>query len=212
MSSKNEHLDAIKDMRNMMERSSKFLSFSGLAGVIIGITALAGVAVFCVKFNCSPFEKEYYHAIINVEGAISEHALGFLIKDALIVFFISAGVETWLAIRKSKQLQVQIWDTISQRMLINILIPFMTGVLFCMILLMKNQITLLAPVSLIFYGLALVNVSKYTVDEIRSLGIMEIILGLVAAMWSDLGLLNWAIGFGLLHILYGLFIYSKEKK
>ena len=212
MDTPREQLDAIKDMRNMMERSSRFLSFSGLAGVIIGITALAGVAAFCIAFNSSPVESKYYHAIINAEGIINKNALNFLMKDALIVFFISVGVETWMAIRKSKQLQVQIWDTMSKRMLINILIPFVTGALFCLILLMKNQITLLAPVSLMFYGLALVNVSKYTVDEIRSLGIIEIILGLVSAMWVDLGLLNWAIGFGLLHILYGLFMYSKEKK
>ena len=212
MNTPREQLDAIKDMRNMMERSSRFLSFSGLAGVIIGITALAGVAAFCIKFNCSPFDNEYYHTLINKEGIINKDALNFLIKDALIVFFISAGVETWLAIRKSKQLQVQIWDTISKRMLINILIPFVTGAFFCLILLMKNQITLLAPVSLIFYGLALVNVSKYTVDEINSLGIIEIILGIIATMWIDLGLLNWSIGFGLIHILYGIFIYSKERK
>lgn len=212
MNNPREQLDAIKDMRNMMERSSRFISFSGLAGVIIGITSLAGVAAFCMKFKCSPFEKEYYNVIINTEGVINKHALDFLIKDALIVFFISATIETWLAIRKSKHLQIQIGDTISQRMLINILIPFVSGVLFCIILLVKKDILLLAPVSLIFYGLALVNVSKYTVDEIRSLGIIEIILGLVAAFWVDLGLLNWAIGFGLLHILYGLFIYSKERK
>ena len=212
MSKSQEQLDAINDIRNMMERSSKFLSFSGLAGVLIGLFALLGTSAFCFHFDFSPLEGSYANILINDDGNPNVTVLRFLLIDGLIVFLLSATVEILLAIKKSKEIDAPIWDSTSKRVLINLFIPFITGVVFCLILILKNQILLLAPASLIFYGLALVNVSKYTVDEIRSLGILEIILGLVAAMWIDAGLLNWAIGFGLLHILYGLFIYSKERK
>ena len=212
MSNSQEHLDAIKDMRNMMEKSTKFLSFSGLAGVAVGIIALLGITVFCIAFSLSPLDRAYYHVIISDSGIINDDALSFLIKDALIVFLLSAGIETWMAYRKSKKIYAPIWDSTSKRMLLNILIPFVTGIIFCLILMGRKEISLLAPASLIFYGLALVNVSKYTIDQIRSMGIIQVILGLASAWWVDLGLINWAIGFGVLHILYGLFIYSKHEK
>jgi hypothetical protein len=97
-------------------------------------------------------------------------------------------------------------------MLVNMLIPLVTGAVFCLILLSNHQIVLLAPASLIFYGLSLVNASKYTIEDIRYLGVIEIILGLSSAWWIDLGLINWTIGFGVLHILYGLFLHSKHEK
>jgi len=66
-----------------------------------------------------------------------------------------------------------------------------------------------APLTLIFYGLALVNASKYTLSEIRSFGIAEIVLGLIAMAFIGYGLLFWAIGFGLLHIIYGIIMHVR---
>ena len=65
---------------------------------------------------------------------------------------------------------------------------------------------------LIFYGLALINSSKYTFFEIRYLGIAEIVLGLIASVFVSSGLILWAAGFGLLHIIYGIIMYYKYER
>ena len=65
---------------------------------------------------------------------------------------------------------------------------------------------------LLFFGLALLNASKYTFGEIKILGISEIILGLVSMYWTSLGLLFWAIGFGLFNIIYGVYMYVKYER
>ena len=71
---------------------------------------------------------------------------------------------------------------------------------------------LIAPASLIFYGLALLNASKYTFKEIRWLGIMQIILGLINLWNIGNGLLYWSAGFGILHIVYGVVMWYKYER
>lgn len=212
MNNTKEQLDAIKDIRNMMERSSRFLSLSGLSGVAIGLIALLGVSVFCLHFHFSPLEKGYYQQWLTASGSPNNDALHFMIITAIGVLLFAIASGTIMSIRKSKQLMLPIWDASSKRMLINMLIPLTTGAIFCLILLSKNLFSMLAPASLIFYGLALVNASKYTLEDIKYLGVIEIILGLSSAWWIDLGLINWTIGFGVLHVLYGFFLHAKHEK
>jgi hypothetical protein len=45
--------------------------------------------------------------------------------------------------------------------------------------------------------------------EVRVLGISEVILGLMASWLVGYGLLFWAVGFGVLHIFYGLMMYFR---
>jgi hypothetical protein len=95
---------------------------------------------------------------------------------------------------------------------INLAIPLAVGGIFCAILLYHGIVYLMAPAMLIFYGLALVNGSKYTLTDIRYLGLSEIVLGVFAAFFIGYGLLAWAIGFGVLHIVYGTLMYYKYER
>jgi uncharacterized membrane protein HdeD (DUF308 family) len=71
----------------------------------------------------------------------------------------------------------------------------------------------LAPsATLVFYGLALINASKYTVRDVFYLGICEIVLGVLSMFLTGFTLLFWALGFGILHILYGTIMYFKYDK
>jgi hypothetical protein len=138
--------------------------------------------------------------------------LSFFLIDAMFVLVASIVVGLILTWRSAKKNGQTIWDATAKRMLINLMIPLVTGGFFCMILLMHGLIGLVAPVTLIFYGLALINGSKYTLDDIRYLGICEIILGLLASIFIGYGLLFWAIGFGVLHIVYGMLMYNKYER
>jgi hypothetical protein len=211
MENPKEQLEAIKDMRNLMERSSRFLSLSGLSGVAIGIFALVGLSALYLKLDLSPFHKGFQEKMIALDGNYTDPIFQFVLIDALAILIASLIVGTWMSVNRSKKLNLPSWDPAARRLVINLMIPLVAGGLLCLIIIQKGELAYLAPITLLFYGLALVNASKYTVNEIRNLGIIEIVLGLLAFWQLEFSLLFWGIGFGILHIIYGIFIHTKQK-
>ena len=213
MENTKQHLESLSEIKNLMERSTKFISLSGLSGVVAGITALIG-AVFAY------LRLDYYLGSVSLNYDTSRtvtiesmNSLTFeLVGIALIVLAISLIAGVLLTIRETKKNGQSIWDKNSILLLMNLLIPLGAGGIFSLILIYHNLFVLVAPVTLIFYGLALVNCSKYTISEIRYLGILEIVLGLISAVFVGKGLFFWAIGFGVLHIIYGIVMHFKYNK
>jgi hypothetical protein len=202
-----QSLDSIQDIKRMMERSSRFLSLSGLSGIFAGIIALVAcyfayqwIQVF--QDNAPAYSMpQFRHALMQLEWDLA------LLAGAVLIVAIAQGLFfTW---RKAKKEQVSMWDSSSRRLLINLLIPLVAGGVFVLAMIREGQFGYIAPVFLIFYGLALVNGSKYTWTEVRSLGLLEIMLGLVNLFYIGYGLVFWAIGFGILHILYGVMMWWK---
>lgn len=206
MTEEKEHLQALSEIRSMMERSSRFISLSGLSGIFSGIFALIGAYVAYLKLNSL---NESYRTLSD-DSFWS--VIIYLIIDAAIVLVISLTIGTLLTVRNSKKKGVKIWDKTSKRLLINLMIPLVTGGLFCLVMLYHGIVGFVAPATLIFYGLALINASKYTYNDIRYLGVCEILLGLAASINLGYGLYFWAAGFGLLHIIYGAVMYFKYER
>lgn len=219
MNRQNEHLETLTEIRSLMERSSKFLSLSGLSGIAAGIIALIGAAVAYLYFEMDFFQinSDYVR-----RGAADEVAyrtsyskwgikpIPFLLLDGFIVLTLALSFGFYFSIRKAKKQGAKFWDNTAKRLLINLSIPLVTGGIFVLILLFKfDLVELIPPVTLIFYGLALINGSKYTLDELRYLGLFEIALGLIGTWFVSYALLFWAIGFGVLHIIYGALMYKK---
>lgn len=202
-----EHLKAITDIRSMMERSSRFISLSGLSGICAGLFALSGATMAYLKLNS--FDSGSYRSLERNELM---DTIVYLISIAAVVLILSVSTGILLTVRNSKKKGVKIWDATVKRLLINLMIPLITGGLFCLIMLYHGIIGLVAPATLLFYGLALINASKYTLNDVRYLGILEIILGLIASIYIHNGLLFWAIGFGVLHIIYGTVMYFKYER
>lgn len=211
MNTPNEQLDAIKDMRNLMEKSSRFLSLSGLSGVAIGIIALLGATALYLQFDLSPLTSGFENKLASIQATLDDKNFLFLIADGLIVLLVAVIAGILMSINQSKKLQLPSWDLTAKRLLINLFIPLAAGGILCLIMIEKGELNYLIPITLIFYGLALVNASKYSFDEIRTLGVFQIVLGLIAAWLPDYALLLWATGFGILHIGYGLLIHTKHQ-
>ena len=188
----------IESIRKLMERSVKFISLSGLSGIMAGIYALigSGIAYYLIDYQNSYSKGNF-------------EILSTLIALAVIVFVSSIATGFWLSSKKAKKTGVEIWDSTSKRLVLNLSIPLAAGGLFILILLSHGDVGLIVPSCLIFYGLALINASPNLYDEVRFLGYLEIILGLVSAMIPDYGLFFWAIGFGVLHIVYGAVMYKR---
>lgn len=200
-----KYLQDLEDIKDMMSRSSKFISLSGLSGVSAGIIALGG-AYFAYK-------KTYIlHPDLGYKRVLLDNdSLYQLFITAILTLVLALGTGIYFTTRKALKNNVPLWDLQTIRLLTNLAIPLVTGGILCLILLFKGFVGLVAPLTLIFYGLSLVNASKYTFGEIRSLGIIEIVLGLISMQFIGYGLLFWSIGFGLLHIVYGIYMQLKYK-
>ena len=205
-------LDSIKAIRSMMERSSRFLSLSGLSGVIVGSMAIVGVLIAYSFLGLDIDETGYYNKMLNTDGTLNNSVFRFLLIELLVLLIAALTTAILLSMRKATAKAIPIWDATAKRLVINFAVPLLTGALFCVILLHHSYINLIIPSTILFYGLAIYNASKYTLHDIRSLGIIEILLGLAAAYYVDYALLFWGIGFGVLHIVYGLYIYFKYEK
>ncbi len=208
----NEQLEAILQMRDMMERSSKFLSLSGLAGIIVGCLAMVGVAFAYWILSMPLHEINYLQFIESKNENFLSKQIQWLMLDAILVLFLALITGSFLAIRNAKRKGLSIWDATTKRLIYNMFIPLFVGMFLIIAFMLKGQIQFVLPIMLIFYGLALFNASKYAIDEINFLGVLEIGLGIIAIFWVELGLLIWLLGFGILHIIYGSVIYFKYEK
>lgn len=211
METQNKHLDDIIAIRRMMEKSSKFLSLSGLSGIFAGICALIGafVAYFFILDNGSIKYNEYLNSLSETSTNSLRLKLFF---DAILVLFFALGGALYFSIRKAKKNNQKIWNKTSKQLILQLFIPLLTGGIFSLILIWHHNIQLVASTTLIFYGLALVNAGKYTLNEIHYLGICEIILGLLSGVFLNYGILFWSLGFGVLHIVYGYVMYMKYER
>lgn len=205
--SPNEDLQAIRDI---MERSSKFLSLSGLAGIFAGFCAVIGVAIawlFVLDSGNLPLAE----ILRNQEGTTNSGVLLYLTIDAMMVLgvaFLGAFLFSW---RKAKRAGAQLWTHSTRRLLFHFLIPLASGGLFILILLLQHSLVLIPAVTLIFYGLSLINAGKFTFGEIHYLGLTQVALGILAGLFVGYGLLFWTLGFGLMNIVYGAVMYFRHE-
>ena len=207
MEIKDRYLSEISEIKNMMERSSRFISLSGLSGVFAGIYALIGAwLVFDRMYTTNGF---FYNRVYN--NSYNSDVL-FMLGVAIGVLVLALATGIFFTTRKAKKHGLKIWDGTSKRLLVNLMIPLATGGIICLILLEKQYYTMVAPSTLVFYGLSLVNASHHTYSDIRYLGLTQIVLGIIAFIYIGYGLLFWAIGFGVLHILYGTLMYFKYER
>ncbi len=193
----------LSSIRDLMERSSKFISLSGLSGVLAGVYALVGAAIGYWLIGNLPIIEPY--------GAYTDEPLIFwqLFMIALAVLVFSIFTACWLTMKNARAKKENVWNPVSRRLLASIAVPLLTGGLFILIMLAKGDYTMIAAACLIFYGLALVAGSHYTYSDVKWLGIFEILLGLVALALPLYGLVIWAVGFGILNILYGSIMHFK---
>ncbi len=194
-----DYLKDISEIKDLMNKSSRFISLSGLSGILAGIYALLGAAI------------AYYIVRNSVRGYLILDGTVFKICVAILigVAVLSAITAIYLTTQKAKKNGEKIWDNSSKRLLINFLIPMITGGLYILIILNQERYGHTAALMLIFYGLALINASKYSLGDIRYLGYVEVGLGLICAFVPSYGFWFWVIGFGVMHIIYGALMYFK---
>lgn len=209
MTQQEQSLETLQDIKRMMERSSRFISLSGLSGISAGVCALVGAwLAYDYVFGFKDFRMhnsaEDYQAVTT--SSILDNKLFYIALGTFVAALLSALFFTWI---KSKKEGVTIWGKSALRVIINVSVPLLVGGIFLLRLIDFGTFGLVASGCLIFYGLALINASKYTLDDVRYLGYMQVLTGIVGLWFVGYGLYFWAFGFGILHIVYGASMWWK---
>lgn len=198
MSSK-DYLKDISEIKTLMNKSSRFISLNGLSGILAGVYALIGAAVAYWLYSLKGDE----YIILDSE------IFRFVLLDLVIVGALSIGTGIFLTTQKAKKNDQKIWDSLTKRLLISFIVPLIAGGIYTLIILSQQKYGQTGALMLLFYGLALLNASKYTLGDVKYLGYTQIILGLICAMYPVYGFWFWVLGFGVMHIIYGAAMYYK---
>ena len=207
-------LEDLHHIKQMMERSNRFISLSGLSGIAAGLSALVG-AWFANQVIEDNGGTSGYRELVSKTFAFTSirdfmgHRLFQIAVYTFCAAFLSAFLFTYISSKKNR---VPLWGYTSRRLLVNVSVPMIAGGIYLFREMQFGNYGLIAPGCLIFYGLALINAGKYTLSEIRYLGYCQLLLGIVNCWFVGSGLYFWAIGFGLLHIIYGGMMWYKYER
>ncbi len=208
MKDKQDYLKDLADIRSMMERSSKFMSLSGWAGAVAGLYALITAAVTYFYFNINPTQL-LYSAETDPEfiAQVPNVALA-----GLLALVLAVGNAIALSSKNAGKKGESVWNVASKQLVANMAVPLGSGAVLILILMNYGLYGLVAPLTLIFYGLALFHAGKFTFDDVKILGLIQVILGLGATFLVEYSLLIWAFGFGVVHIVYGTYMYYRYER
>ena len=205
-------LSQLTEIRAIMERSSRFISLSGLSGVGAGVVALLGTAVAHYYLR-QEYGKQGYLRLFQTSAGERLAALPFLAGLAVAMIVLALLVAVFFTLRRTRRDGLRsVWTAPARRLAAALALPLVAGGLFCLRLFLSGAPELVVPGMLVFYGLALLNGSKYTLDEIKYLGLTQVLLGLAALLLPGYGLLLFGLGFGLGHIGYGLLMYNRYER
>jgi hypothetical protein len=202
-------------IKDLMEKSSKFSNISGIAVLFTGFFALIGATFiyFDIGFSVSDVHISYNQLISqNGKPDVLNIKLKLLISIASLILVASLTTLYITARNKSGNEGIPLFNSSFSRTLKSLFIPLFSGGVFCVFLLYHQMFGLVAPATLIFYGLGLISCSKYSYYELEFLGYFELVLGFIASYFMGTGLLFWIIGFGIAHILFGYYIHVKYDK
>ena len=212
MNNGKEPAQALEEIKQMMDRGSRFVSLSGWSGIAAGICALIAAWVADKKLDQYGINKiDYSKSGYTNNGDFLQFQRDLVILAVItfIAAFSLAFLFTWLRSRKTG---VPVWGFTARKVIINVAVPMIVGALFIWRITDLGVYDLVAPACLLFYGLALINGSKYTVSEVRYLGYLQVLLGITSLWVTGYDLYFWAAGFGALHILYGVMMWNKYER
>lgn len=213
MENKEEQINSLNDIRVLMENSSRFTSLSGLSGISAGIIAILGSALVSYSLPIGFFEQAKELMNISSPSSLPDSGtLQFLILIALSVFTLAAAAALFFSGRKAKNNNTKLFGNAGKKFIFNHSIFLLTGALFSLVLIYYGIYFLVVPSLLIFFGLGLISVSKFSFNLMRSLGIVEIILGLILSFIPVYALLFFTIGFGVMNIVYGFIMHYNYDK
>jgi len=207
MHREDETIETLNEIRSIVDKSPRLISLSGWSGVWAGVVALVG-AYIAHGWLQRPGYEQIGSALYASVSHFDSFTANFIFLG-IAVFAIALGGVLYFTGRRAKKMGVRIWNPASQQMLVQLFYPVFAGSVFCFMFIYYGCGMFVAPTSLVFYGLALISAGKHSDSDIKYLGMLDVTLGCTAMFFPGGGLLFWALGFGVLQILYGVMMRGK---
>jgi len=197
MNNKN-YLEDISQIKNLMAESSKFLVFTtGLSGLFSGLFAIAGITY--IYFLAEGKVNDIQELVTNYKSTIAIVLVVTLAFSTLITFLLTK--------RNAKSNGQNPWNPIAKKMVFNFYSVGILGGIYVLILFFQEKYEFIVELMLIFYGMALLNGSKYTFDQVKFLAYIQIALGLICSLYPTHDFWFWIVGFGFVNLIYGGIMY-----
>ncbi len=156
--------EELASIRNMMEKSSKFSNLSGLSIFFTGLLTIiaASVIYFDIGFSYSDVEISYSQ-LINNEGSKEnlDQKIRLLSLIASVILALSLLILYVTASKKTKREGIKLFNPTFKRTVRSLVVPLVSGGVFSFFLIYNQMYGLVAPATLIFYGLGLIAASSF---------------------------------------------------
>ena len=182
----------LRVIRALMERSTKFSTFSGLSGVCAGMASIIGCIIT--------------RLYIPDPGAFPVQFLA--LWSTVIV--IAVGADYLLMKRRAAQVGKRVLSRLGKQMVIASVPGLGTGAIVTFYLLQHHLLGSVYPFWMLAYGLAVSATGLFSQREVSLLGVAFLIAGAACLFATGIGLPMMAVTFGGFHIVYGLAMSRKE--
>jgi hypothetical protein len=188
-----------------MQQNINPFSLKRYSGILIGLYGLA--VVYLINILTSGEQS-------GIE-LVSQLPLLFLqigVTVIALVFIVISLVTLWIrakrTVRKNDQ---KLWSIFTRKIRWQTLISLLIILIIIIMISNIGYFSLTTPLSLFFYGLFLLNLSRFSSIGLRYLSLAEIILAITSYFIYDKEIIFLALGFGFLPILYGIATFIKTK-
>lgn len=177
-------MDNLRYIRETMERASAFTGISGWGQVAIGGTALIS-------------------ALIAGRQSSFQTWLAVWIAEAVISLLIAG----WSMDRKARAAQMPLLSGPGRKVAFSLSPPLFVGGLLTVVLYQAGLVSAIPGVWLLLYGTGVVTGGMFSVRIVPIMGLCFMALGAIT-LFAPPALANWflAVGFGGLHIVFGVII------
>ena len=181
-------MDNLSFIRSTMERATSFTAVPGWGGVAMGATALVAAAIAPLQGSPDGWLRVWLVEAL-VAGAIGSYAMA----------------------RKARRSEGAALSRPTRRFLLSYAPPILVGALLTFVLHREGLFRVLPGLWLMLYGTGVVTGGAFSVRVVPVMGLCFMAVGAVAlvapASWGDPAL---ALGFGVLHIIFGVIIARRH--
>jgi len=186
-------MDNLRYIREAMERSSSFTAVPGWGGVLIGATALIAAAL-----------AEWMESIDRLAGLRGGRGWMLVWGWELPLALMIGGVAMK---RKARAANVKLLTGPGRKFVLSLAPPLVAGALISVALVRIGSFDVLPGVWLLLYGVGVVAGGAFSVRVVPVMGMFFMGLGTLTLFAPPaFGRLMMAVGFGVVHIVFGLII------
>jgi len=199
----------MQEIQRIMERATLFTQLPGMAAVVGGAMVLVGCAVSYAMFRSLDFAG-ILDLSPNAQAAfcVMWFAIGVagVVLEVLLTARAARRMGLAPAIRSARVAAFSLTPSVIVAMVLTIkfLIPAQPK---------AEEIQYIVPVWMMLYGTGVYTAGLFSIRPPRVLGLTFLGMGVVALLaFPGYGVVSAALSFGLLHVLFGLYILRKQRE